>query len=267
MQESTVTIEEVEEDEVVDLIGMFNKYARGSSLRMVKEVRKRPCPPSQSRVDQEGPDEASEEGMPKKYQRERILYYATQCAREQLQRRGYEDKEVKRRANVLRATWHQVKDQNDLVKEVLEFLKDYPDQAIRQKFLEDLEYIYGEDDQDWREMKQEKKQRKKEMLERKEAEKRSRGSRDKVRRLEVFDISEGDDEMTVIDDLMEWYLGEDVDRIRMVNDQQYERDWYEPVEVCLDSGADCHVLPLSFYSEELGTIVTPLQLEYFQKTR
>ena len=30
MQESTVTIEEVE-DEVVDLIGMFNDYARGSS--------------------------------------------------------------------------------------------------------------------------------------------------------------------------------------------------------------------------------------------
>ena len=73
----------------------------------------------------------------------------------------------------------------------------------------------------------------------------------------MFDISEGDDEMIVIDDLMEWYLGEDVDRIRMVNDRQYERDWYEPVEVCLDSGADCHALPLSFYSEELGTTELP----------
>ena len=73
----------------------------------------------------------------------------------------------------------------------------------------------------------------------------------------MYDISEGDDEMTVIDDLMEWYLGEDVDRVRMVNDRQYERDWYEPVEVCLDSGADCHVLPLSFYSEELGTTELP----------
>ena len=41
MQESTVTIEEVE-DEVVDLIGMFNDSARGSSARMVKEVKKRP---------------------------------------------------------------------------------------------------------------------------------------------------------------------------------------------------------------------------------
>ena len=39
----------------------------------------------------------------------------------------------------------------------------------------------------------------------------------------------------------------------MINDQRCERDWCEPVEVCLDSGADCHVLPLSFYSEELGT--------------
>ena len=43
----------------------------------------------------------------------------------------------------------------------------------------------------------------------------------------------------------------------MVNNQEYERDWYEPVEVCLDSGADCHVLPLSFYSEELGTAELP----------
>ena len=257
MQESTVTIEEVEEDEVVDLIGMFNNYARGSSLRMVKEVRKRPCPPSQARVNQEETGEASEEGMPKAYQRESILFYATQGAKAQLQRRGYEAKEVKRQANVLRATWNQVKDQNDLVKEVLEFLKDYPDQTIRQDFLRDLDYIYGEDDQDWREMRQEKKQRKKEMLERKEAEKKARGSKDHVRRLEVFDISEGDDEMVVIDDLMEWYLGEDVERVRMINDRQYERDWYEPVEVCLDSGADCHVLPLSFYSEELGTTELP----------
>ena len=86
---------------------MFNSYAKGSSLRMVKEARRAwtPRPPSQSRVDQEENDEASEEGMPKKYQRESILFYATQCARAQFQRRGYEDKEVKRRANVLRATW------------------------------------------------------------------------------------------------------------------------------------------------------------------
>ena len=86
---------------------------------------------------------------------------------------------------------------------------------------------------------------------------KSSGSNDEVRRVEVFDISDGDDEMMVIDELMEWYLGEDVERVRTLNDQQYERDWYEPVEVCLDSGADCHVLPLSFYSEELGTTELP----------
>ena len=63
--------------------------------------------------------------------------------------------------------------------------------------------------------------------------------------------------MMVIDELMEWYLDEDVERVRMVNDQQYERDWYKPVKVCIDSGADCHVLPLSFYSEELGTTELP----------
>ena len=71
----------------------------------------------------------------------------------------------------------------------------------------------------------------------------------------MFDISDGDDEMMVIDELIEWYLGEDVDRVRMVNDQYQERDWYEPVEVCLDSGADC--LPQSYYSEDLGTTELP----------
>ena len=261
MQESTVTIEEVE-DEVVDLIGMFNNFAR-SSMRMVKEVRTRPFPPSQSRMKEGASEEDSEEGMPRKQQRESILYYAAQCARAQLQHRGYDGKEAKRRANVLRATWNQVNDQNDLVKEVLEFLKDYPERGFRKEFLKDLEFIYGEDDQDWREMKEEDKAKREAQQERKAAEKEAKkrekasGSKDKVRRVEVFDISEGDDEMTVIDELMEWYLGEDVDRVRMVNDQRYERDWCEPVEVCLDSGADCHVLPLSFYSEELGTTELP----------
>ena len=64
--------------------------------------------------------------------------------------------------------------------------------------------------------------------------------------MEVFDISEGDDEMMVIDELMAWYLVEDVERIRMINDQRYKRDWYEPVEVCFDSATDCHVLPSEF---------------------
>ena len=63
MQESTVTIEEVE-DEVVDLIGMFNTFARSSNVRMVKEVRKTPCPPSQSRMNEKASEEDSEEGMP-----------------------------------------------------------------------------------------------------------------------------------------------------------------------------------------------------------
>ena len=66
MQESTVTIEEVE-DEVVDLIGVFNNFARSSNVRMVKEVRKRPCPPSQFRLNERTSEEDSEEGMPKKH--------------------------------------------------------------------------------------------------------------------------------------------------------------------------------------------------------
>ena len=176
-----------------------------------------------------------------------------------------EDTKTKKQREEL--MWNQVKDQNDLVKEVLDFLKDYPDRAIRQEFLGNLEFIYGEDEQDWKEMRDEDRERREALKERKaaefaaerEAKKRAKasGSKDKARRVEVFDISEGDDEMMVIDELMEWYLGEDVERVRMINDQRYDRDWYEPVEVCLDSGADCHVLPLSFYSEDLGSTELP----------
>ena len=56
---------------------------------------------------------------------------------------------------MLRATWNQVKDQNDLLKEVLDFLKDYPDREIRKEFLEKVECIYTEDEQDWREFRAE----------------------------------------------------------------------------------------------------------------
>ena len=72
---------------------------------------------------------------------ESILYYAAKCARAQLQYRGYDGKDAKRRANVLRATWNQVNDQNDLVKELLEFLKDYSEQGFRKEFLKDLDFI------------------------------------------------------------------------------------------------------------------------------
>ena len=81
MQESTVTIEEVE-DEVVDLIGMFSNFARSSNVRMVKGVRKRPCPPSQSRMNERTSEEDSEEGMPKKHQRERAFCIMQQSVQE-----------------------------------------------------------------------------------------------------------------------------------------------------------------------------------------
>ena len=60
------------------------------------------------------------------------VYYSTRRSAQEHSSNGVDvKKEVKRRANVLRATWNQVTDQNDLVKEILEFLKDYPDRAIR----------------------------------------------------------------------------------------------------------------------------------------
>ena len=46
-----------------------------------------------------------------------------------------------------------MKDQNDVVKEVLDCLKDYSDKEIRKEFLEKVEYIYTEDEQGWRQMR------------------------------------------------------------------------------------------------------------------
>ena len=84
-----------------------------------------------------------------------------------------------------------MKDQNDLVKEVLDFLNDYPDRAIRQEFLGNLEFIYGEDEQDWKEMRDDrakKEPRKERMAAEQAAKKKAKasGSKDKVRRVEVF---------------------------------------------------------------------------------
>ena len=260
MQESTVTIEEVE-DEVVDLIGMFNNFATGSNVRMVKEK------PSGSKKKRLWSSD-SEEGMPKKMQREKILYIGMTLARMQLEHRGFPVQDAKRRAKVLRAKWNEIKDQNDVVKEIMDYLEDYPERPGRTEFLTKLQDVYTSDEQRYRRLRKVDKERKRSTSDQQEedgdsndeeddGQEKASGSKDKVRRVEVFDISDGDDEMMVIDELMEWYLGEDVDRVRMVNNQRYERDWYEPVEVCLDSGADCHVLPLSFYSEELGTTELP----------
>ena len=258
MQESTVTIEEVE-DEVVDLIAMFDNHAKSSNVRMVNEKPVRFQTKRLFRSD-------SEDGMSKKEQRETILYTATKLAKLQLEHRNYPKNEIKRRANVLRAQWNELKDLNDMVKEILAYLKDYPERPGRTEFLERLDQVYTSEDRIYWELKNEdrekcrdEEERRRQHTENKKQKKseQASGSKENVRRVEVFDISEGDDEMMVIDGLMEWYLGEDVERVRMVNNQEYERDWYEPVEVCLDSGADCHVLPLSFYSEELGTTELP----------
>ena len=45
----------------------------------------------------------SEDGMSKAEQREKILYTTTRLAKLQLEHRNYPEKEIKRRANVLRA--------------------------------------------------------------------------------------------------------------------------------------------------------------------
>ena len=118
-QESTVTIEEVE-DEVVDLIGVLNNYAKSSNVRVVKE---KPVRFQTKRLFMSD----SEDGMPKKEQRGTILYTATRLARLQLEHRNYPKNKIKRRANVLRAQWNETKDQNDMVKEILDYLKDYPE--------------------------------------------------------------------------------------------------------------------------------------------
>ena len=72
-----------------------------------------------------------------------------------------------------------------MVKEILDYLKDYPG---RTEFLEDLEYMYTEGDQTWREMRDEDREqaRQQENKEKDEKDEKAIGSKDKIRRVEVF---------------------------------------------------------------------------------
>ena len=56
-----------------------------------------------------------------------------------------------------------------------------------------------------------------------------------ARRVEVYDISQRDEEMVVIDELMEWYMDEEVERVRVIHYQEHQREWNELIEVCLDT--------------------------------
>ena len=87
--------------------------------------------------------------------------------------------------------------------------------------------MYTEGDQTWREIREEdrEKARQQENKEKDKKNEKISGSKDKTQRVEVFVISDGYDNMMIIDELMEWYLGEEVERVRMVNDRQYGRDW------------------------------------------
>ena len=118
-------------------------FVSGSSVRRVKKKRE-----TRSRRIIEGD---SEEGMPKKEHRESILWNAPRIARMQLGHKKYDEKEIQRRANVLRATWNQ----NNMVREILDYLKDYPDRRGRTEFLADIDRMYAEDEQTWKEMKDE----------------------------------------------------------------------------------------------------------------
>ena len=101
----------------------------------------------------------------------------------------------------------------------MDYLQDHPDRPGRK--------IYMEGDQTWREIREEdrEKARQQENKEKDKKNEKVSGSTDKTRRVEAFVISDGDDNMMIIDELMEWCLGEEVERVRMVNDRQYGRDW------------------------------------------
>ena len=78
--------------------------------------------------------------------------------------------------------------------------------------------------------------------------------------LEKHDISEGDPEnIDENDELLWWYLGVEYKQARVAKgwNKWNQQSCEEPVEVVLDSGADCHVLPMWYNSEELGTKELP----------
>ena len=78
--------------------------------------------------------------------------------------------------------------------------------------------------------------------------------------LEKHDIREGDPENIDENDELPWrYLGVEYKQARVAKgwNKWNQQSCEEPVEVVLDSGADCHVSPMWYYSEELGTKELP----------
>ena len=90
---------------------MFNNFVAGSSVRMVKQRKKK----------RRFLSDDSEEGTPKQELRESIVWKAARLVRTQLRyKRGgiataQEEKEFKRRTSVLPASWNEITDQNDMV--------------------------------------------------------------------------------------------------------------------------------------------------------
>ena len=146
---STVTIEEVE-DEVVDLIGMFNDIASGR-LRMVREQ-----PQEDDEEEKENEEDLIEAllgddpGMPVQQQLLWIRWHGLQEVRVC---QGL--KATDRKSKLLASEWRKIKKVNDLVEAIISCLKDTDAYPALTNFLECVEKIYTEEDQEWREMKKE----------------------------------------------------------------------------------------------------------------
>ena len=81
-----------------------------------------------------------------------------------------------------------------------------------------------------------------------------------IRTVECYDIGEDEEDESIPDNLSRWYeneeregksLGTTTAKVRTLRTSLRERDPNEAIEVVLDSGADCRVLPLEFYSASL----------------
>ena len=324
IEESTVMIEEVE-DEVVDLIDMFNDMAANYNVRMVKnkpaaKIKAKAEAKAQVRDQDEedpiGEDESptsSDEDLFDKTNAEvkkDLLEYALVLLKDYLKNMcGDKQKHLYyRKFQNMKLEWSSIKDENDLTQMVLDYLEKERAPQSRKIFLtrmeaharnlgqlrradrgskEDREQGKGDgkpvywshEKQDWvvkcpidlpspgftdSEAEAIDEEMEEEDDDKDEAIEMPRGSKDpdpkrRIRRVEMFDIGDEDEEeeTMVIDDLMACYLDVEIGRIRTVYHESYDEWNIIPVEVVLDSGAGCHVLPLSYYSDDLGTKELP----------
>ena len=223
-----------------------------------KNVMRKGIMKKQVKLQDDNKEGPTGSGTPLRCQREHIIWAAVFHTKQQWKFQKLDNSQVSKRAAVMRNMCYGTKHPTDLVKMALDYLKDAEGCEARKGFLKSVTELYVSQENWWKDFDKDttsvivqsfeiRKRTNAVVKETKErAKEQPRGSKDpapdqerrkprNARRVEVYDISQGDEEMVVIDELMQWYMDEEVERVRVINYQDHQLEWNELIEVCLDT--------------------------------